>query len=370
VNVIVVGSGVIGAATAGALASRGASVTVIDMRSPGRGASQASAGMLAPYVEGGHNPHLRVLGARSLAMFDTFVARLSDATGIKIEYARTGTLQIALDEDDAVRLHDAKAALSSEGAAVDWLDEEMVRDFEPSVTPAAIGGLFVEAHGFVGVQSLVAALVQHARFSGATFESPVEVVSIDARRGGVEVNAGTRKYSADVVVVAAGSWSRRVRVANLPALPMRPVRGQLLHLHWCEGELPQRIVWGPHCYTVPWSDGSLLVGATTEEVGFDEGTTVAGVHGLTSAAIELLPHASGARLEGVRVGLRPKLDDELPAIGPASAAPGVVFATGHYRNGVLLAPLTAEVVSRYVLEGISDPSFDVTSPDRCFRNPV
>src|SRR5690606_38500584 len=130
---------------------------------------------------------------------------------------------------------------------------------------------------------------------------------------------------------------------------VRPVRGQLLHLQWCEGDQPALNCWGPNCYVVPWSDGTLLVGATTEEVGFDEGSTVAGVHALTSAVVELMPHATGARIESIRVGLRPRLADELPAIGPFADAPRVVAATGHYRNGVLLAPLTAELVTNYLI---------------------
>lgn len=143
-----------------------------------------------------------------------------------------------------------------------------------------------------------------------------------------------------------------------------PIRGQLLHLQWCEGDQPGRIVWGPHCYAVPWSDGSLLVGATADDVGFDEGTTVSGVQSLTTGAIELLPHASGARLEAIRVGLRPQLPDGLPAIGPFANAPRIVAATGHYRSGILLAPLTAELVVKYVLDGQSDSAFALTTPDR------
>jgi glycine/D-amino acid oxidase-like deaminating enzyme len=206
--------------------------------------------------------------------------------------------------------------------------------------------------------------VQHARLAGAVFEFPVEVTSVEQQRDRTTVHTASRIYEADAVVLAGGCWCKSIRIAGVPPLPLRPVRGQLLHLHWCEGEQPSRIVWGPNCYAVPWSDGSLLVGATAEDAGFDEGTTVAGVSALTSAVIELLPHASGARLEAVRVGLRPALPDGFPAIGPFMDAPRVVAATGHFRSGVLLAPLTAEIVTRYLLEGRDDPAFVLTSPDR------
>lgn len=363
-RVLVLGAGIIGASVAEALASRQVEVTVLDMRGVGRGCSQASGGMLTPYIEADGNTPLLTLCTRSLGLFDSFLARLLETSRSAIEYARTGTLEVALDDDGAARLLGNKVWLDTTGVESEWLDGDAVRVFEPSVTPAATGGLLTPDHGLVGVESLLTAVVQQAKLQGATFEFPVEVFSVEQQRDLVEVRTADRVYTADAVVLAAGSWSRRVRIAHVPPLPVRPIRGQLLHLQWCEGDQPSRIVWGPHCYAVPWSDGSLLVGATVEDVGFDEGTTVSGVQSLTSAATELLPHASGARLESIRVGLRPSLPDGLPAIGPFANAPRIVAATGHYRSGVLLAPFTAEVVSRYLVDGHQDSTFAVTSPNR------
>lgn len=367
-RVIVVGAGVIGVSIAEALTHRGADVAVLDMRGPGRGASQASAGMLTPYSEAEGSSPLLDLCTRSLALYDAFIARLLDVSRGSIEYARTGSLDIALDDDGVAKLLGTKVALDTTGVESEWLDENAVRQFEPSLTPAAHGGLLTLDHWLVGAESLVNALVHQARLAGATFEFPIESLSIEQLGESVEVRALDRTWSGDAVVVATGSWSRRVKIAGVPALPVRPVRGQLLHLQWCEGDLPGRIIWGPHCYAVPWSDGTLLVGATAEDVGFDEGTTVAGVNALTSGVIDMLPHASGARIESVRVGLRPALADELPAIGPFTSAPRIVAATGHYRCGVLLAPLTAELVVNYLLDGRHDPAFVATTPDRFARN--
>ena len=232
------------------------------------------------------------------------------------------------------------------------------------MSSAALGALLIEPHGFVGVRSLIAALVQSARVSGATFEVPVEAVEIDPRRDGVEIRAGSSRYTADAVVVAAGTWSGRVRIAHAPRLDVRPVRGQLLHLSWTAVHAPSRVVWGPRCYTVPWSDRSLLVGATVEDVGFDEGTTVSAIHQLTAAVHELLPEARTASLQEVRVGLRPASADGLPIIGPLATTTRVIIATGHYRNGVLLAPITAAIVRDHVLEGRSDPATSWMTPDR------
>jgi glycine oxidase len=165
------------------------------------------------------------------------------------------------------------------------------------------------------------------------------------------------------VVVAAGSWSGQIDIEGVPPLPVRPVRGQLLQLSW-EGLPLRRIVWGPRCYLVPIAAGSILVGATVEDAGFDERTTVAGVRDLLDSACDLVPHLWQATFVGARVGLRPGTADEMPIIGRSSRMPGLVYATGHYRNGVLLAPLTARMVADLVLENREDPLLDGTRPQR------
>jgi glycine oxidase len=362
--VVVLGAGVIGTAIAETLARRGARVTVLDMRPPGRGASQASAGMLAPYVEGRHREALLDLGVRSAVLFPGLVARLTESTGLPIEYERTGSLEVVLDREDPAELVRARAWLDSKAVTAEWLESGPLRGFEPALSPSAAAGLFIPAHGFVGVPSLIAALVQSAKLSGAVFETPVEAATVHPGRDAVEVRARDRAYSADAVVIATGSWSKRVRVTHVAALPVRPVRGQLLHLGWSGPSRPRRVVWGPRCYAVPLPTGSMLVGATAENAGFDEHATVGGVRDLAVALTELLPEAHAAHLEGVRVGLRPALPDDLPAIGPLTRAPRVTVATGHYRNGVLLAPVTAEIVARSLLDGEIDEAVRDLSPDR------
>jgi glycine oxidase len=363
-DVVVVGAGVIGVAVADALARRGVTVTVLDMRSPGRGASQASAGILAPYTEAHQRSALLDLGIRSLELFDALIASVSERSGQRVEYARTGTLEVAFDEEDARRLQASRVWLEQAGVGCDWLDGAALHSAEPSISPDARGGLIVRSHGFVGVSSLVSAMALSARRAGAVFVSPSEVAKIAPEGDHVEVRAGNQRFVAGTIVIAAGSWSPRVRVEGMREIPIRPVRGQLLHLKWLDAALPSRVVWGPACYTVPWSDGSLLVGATVEDVGFDESTTMDGVRTLADAAARLLPASRQAAFVGARAGLRPATPDGLPAIGPLRTAPRVIIATGHYRNGVLLAPLTAEVVASYVVDGKLDEVFEVTSPDR------
>jgi len=228
----------------------------------------------------------------------------------------------------------------------------------------AVAGLFIPSQGFVAVPALIKALVQSARLHGAQFESPVEIVRVRAHRDVVEVHTRSAKREADAVVVAAGTWSGRVRIEGAAPLPVKPMRGQLLQLKWSGAGLPKRPVWGTHSYTVPWGSDTLLVGATLEDVGYDERSTVAGVQELLDGVGELLPMAKLASLSEVRVGLRPSTPDLLPIIGPLPSAPRVVIATGHYRNGILLAPLTADIVSRQIVDGVGDPAMAVTTPER------
>jgi glycine oxidase len=362
--VVVVGAGIIGAAIADALVARGAGVTVLDRRSPGRGASQASAGILAPFAEGRTKGPLLDLGRRSLDLFDGFVDGARKRSGMPVEYSRAGTLDIALNEDEAGRLGLTRSWLEQEGLEHDWVTGDRLRALEPTVSSAAVAGLLIPAHGFVAVEPLVRALVHGARLAGAVFEAPVEAVSVDDRGSSVVVQAGGRSYEADAVVLAAGSWTGRVRIRQAPRFTVRPIRGQLLYLRWSDEPRPSRVVWGADCYVVPWADGTVLVGATVEDVGFDESATVEGVAALTRAANELLPGAASATFEAVRVGLRPDMPDGLPAIGPLDEASNVVVATGHYRNGILLAPLTARVVARFLLDGHHDASLALTNPGR------
>lgn len=333
---------------------------MFDMRAPGRGASQASAGVLSPYIEAKPGSPLLTLGTRSLGMWDAWVEALRARTTVPFHYDRSGTLEVALNGEEAAHLRRSAEWLAAEGIAHEWLEGAALRTREPQVNSSAVGGLLIPVHGFVQVPALVAALMASARQHGATCETPAEIIHVEQKKDVVHVRVGDRVDEVDHVVIAAGSWSRRVRVAGVPVFPVRPIRGQLLHLTWPDAQVPLRSVWGTRCYTVPWSDGSLLVGATVEDVGFDERSTAAGVRELLDAATELLPAASHASLREVRVGLRPATADHLPLLGPVAGHPRITLATGHYRNGILLAPYTADVVTRMIMDDDRDPMLDVT----------
>jgi len=363
-DIIVVGAGIVGCAVAYELARRGASVQLVDERPVGMGATQASAGVLAPYIEARADGPLLSLTARSLNLYEQFIESLMADGGITVPYRRTGTLDVATDDAEWKTLGAAAATLAQRGVPAVLLDAAAIRDEEPHLAEGAAGGLLIETHGFVAAGELTRALVASARKHGAQLieQSRVRRIAPDGHDLVVETDRGT--LTADAVVLAAGSWSGDIGVNNVSArLPVRPVRGQLLYLAWTGTPL-RRVTWGRRCYMVPWDDGTVLVGATVEEAGFDERATVAGVRDLLDAACEIVPHAWSCGFRGVRVGLRPATPDELPVIGASSTLPSLMYATGHYRNGVLLAPLTAQLVADAMLDERIDPMLNAVSPAR------
>ena len=362
-HVVVIGAGVIGCAVAYELARRGSRVHVIDRREVGQGATQASAGVLAPYITAHAGSQLLELGGRSLALFDEFVARVVEDSGAAVQYVRSGTLEIAGDADGVERLQSAACAYRELGVSSEYLDQQAVHESEPQLSDDVVAGLVVESHGFVGATDLTSALRRAAGAYGVMFTPSTSAAKISSRGEGLRVETPGDTVSCDAVVMAAGSWSGQVEAEGEEPVPVRPVRGQLLHLGWPKSPL-ERVIWTDRCYLVPWTDGSVLVGATVEEVGFDERATVAGVQQLIDMTCELVPTARKAWFQGVRVGLRPGTPDDLPVIGPSERLAGLFYATGHFRNGVLLAPLTAQLVADYVLDGIRDVALEATSLSR------
>ena len=361
-DVAVIGAGVIGAAVTYELVSRGASVTVLDARGVGLGSTQAAAGMLVPYLEGFGRPILP-LAAASLAQYDDFIDRVSQDSGVDVGYHRTGSLQVATSGASSDELaHIAEAAHAS-GVACEPLNGTALRDAEPLLTLEASVGLLIPTHGFVLTADLSGALAAGSIKHGARMLIPEHALGIEPADDGVIVRVQNARVTARHVVVAAGSWSGGITIAGVPRLPVRPVRGQLLQLAW-GGPPLHRIVWGPRCYLVPAGPGTILVGATVEDVGFDERTTAAGVRELLDAACHLIPALGDATFVAARAGLRPATLDEMPLIGRSTKIRGLVYATGHYRNGVLLAPLTARAVADLILDNREDPLLAATSPQR------
>ena len=368
-QVVVIGAGIVGCAVAYELARRGAEVQVIDRRDVGAGATQASAGVLAPYIEAHDREALLYLAARSLDLYDEFVANVVEDSGETVQYVRSGTLEVALDEAAMTRLAALQRMCAARGVDAELLDAAAAREAEPHLTPRVCGGLRIGPHGFVGARDLTEALRCAAAARGVSFLTSTAATRVSAHRQGVRVETADEGLVCDTVVLAAGSWSGRIEVDGAAPLPVRPVRGQLLHLGWPAPAL-NRVIWAPGCYVVPWSDGSVLVGATGEEAGFDERATVAGVSALIDATGEVMPAVREASFKTARVGLRPATPDQLPVIGRSAAIPGLVYASGHFRYGVLLAPLTAALVAGIIegggsaAAGAPDEALEATAPSR------
>jgi glycine oxidase len=353
---LVVGAGIIGCSIAYELSSRGADCTLIDGRPVGGGATRASAGMLAPYVEAHERGPLLDLCVRSLDLYDEWIAAVRRDSGVDVEYRRIGTLEIALDPEQAEALRGEAHADSR--VTRTWLNATDAASAHPALGPIA-GALLTPVHGYVAAPQLASALASAAQARGVTLQRAT--VQRITREGSLSVMTSAGAIAADTVILAAGAWTNAIEGVKAP--PLRPVRGQLLQLGW-SGPPIDAILWGPDCYLVPRTDGTLLVGATVEEVGFDERTTVEGVRDLLAAVSALLPDATHATFLDARAGLRPATPDELPAIGPDPSMPGLVHASGHYRNGVLLAPITAKLVADLVLEGTADPALGSFSVGR------
>jgi glycine oxidase len=319
--------------------------------------------MLVPYLEGFGKPIL-AMAARSLSMYDEFIQRVAADSGLAVDYHRRGSLQVITEEAGMPELRALESAARIAGVDCTLLDATQLRDLEPSVTPAAVAGALVPDHGVVLPTSLLNALATAASRRGAAFTTEHRVERVVPRAaGGFDLQTSRGPLMARRVVVAAGAWSSRLEIDGIPPLPVHPVRGQLVNLT-SPGAPLRRVVWGTRCYIAPSSEGLLSVGATMENAGFDERATAAGVRDLLDAATELVPALSQASFAGVRVGLRPAAPDEMPIIGRSAKYHGLFYATGHFRNGILLAPLTGRLLADLVLETCDDAPFAEASPQR------
>ncbi len=369
-RVVVVGGGLIGLAAAWRLAQRGAHVTVIDP-APATAASRAAAGMLAPVTEVhyGEEP-LLALNLESARRYPAFVGELEDATGGSAGYRECGTLAVALDTGDRAVLADLHAYQQRLGLEVQLLSGRECRAMEPMLAPEVRGGLYVHGDHQVDNRRLADVLTTATAAQGVRLvrQRAAELVVDDDAATGVRLADGT-VLAADRVVLAAGPWSGQL--AGLPAdvvPPVRPVKGQILRLR-CPPAAPlldrtvRAVVAGSMVYLVPRADGEVVVGATAEEMGFDTTVRAGAVYELLRDAHEVVPGVTELELVEASAGLRPGSPDNAPLVGP-SALPGLVLATGHYRNGVLLTPVTADAVAAAVVDGELPTEMAPFSPQR------
>jgi glycine oxidase len=365
-DVLVVGGGVIGLGVAWRAAQAGMAVTVVDP-SPGRGASWAAAGMLAPVTEVhyGEQALLR-LNLAAADRWPGFAAELEEAAGRQVGYRRCGTLSVARDTDDNAALEDLYRFQLRCGLQVERLRSRDCRRLEPGLAPSVRGGVLAPGDHQVDNRALAGALLAACERAGARLLADRATgLQLDGERvTGVRL-AGGGSPAAATVVLAAGCWSRELGGLAAELLPpVRPVKGQLLHLRGpADDPLCRRNLRGLEVYVVPRADGRVVVGATVEEQGFDTRVTAGAVHDLLRAALELLPDVAELELVETVAGLRPGSPDNAPLLGPAGVD-GLVVATGHYRNGILLAPVTAEAVAELLATGRVPAAIAPFSPAR------
>jgi len=364
--VAIIGGGVIGLSIGWRLRQAGCPVTIYERGAAGKGASWAAAGMLAAGIEAEPTEEkLFELGRYSQALWPGFAAELEAATGLGVGYDPTGTLVCAFTRDQAAKLQRGIEFQSRLGGVFDWLTGRAARELEPGLAPNLVAAVLSRHDHQVDNRLLGAALEAAFRRSGGRLLTGTEA-ALDIEAGRVRgIIAGEMRHDADIVVLAAGPWSRLV--AGLPpgaAPPVRPLKGQMLALAMPPAApLIRHVVWGANCYLVPRADGRLLVGATTEERGFDTAMTAGGVLGLLDDAWRTLPGIEELAIQEMWTGFRPGSPDDMPILGP-SAIDGLVFATGHHRNGILLTPATAQLVADYVLSGQVDARMAAFGMDR------
>ena len=364
-DVVVVGGGVIGCATAFFLSKHGASVTLLERGEIAGEASGAAAGMLAALSDegGDRGPAFQKLCLDGLALYDEVLPKLAE-TGIELHYRGDGVLHLALTEAEAQTLrhrYEAQRGLAPDNI---WLTSGEVAKEEPAANPRAVGALLSPRERYLDSKNLTVALAEASRRQGVRIETETAVLRVQGpSEGGVLIRTASVNYGAGAVVLAGGPWTERLARGLGAPIPVRPVRGQMLSLLGPRKPL-RHVIWGAKAYLVPREDGQTFVGASVEEVGFRKRTTARVMQRLQGAAAGLVPELAGAPLLRQWAGLRPATPDGLPIIGRLPGLSNVWVNTGHFRNGILLGPISGRLLAKSILEGGPLSDLGPFSPDR------
>jgi glycine oxidase len=352
-DVVIVGGGVIGCCIAYYLTLGGARVTLLERGHLASGASGVAAGMLAPQVEAPFADPFFEVCLLGRAEHAPLAEALLEDVGLDVEFRRTGILRVASTESERVDLQRMLRWQAARGLAAEWVDSDDLGMCEPLLKGVAgrllAGGLWLANEGQVRGPRLVQALAQAALQRGASFFEGTPVIDIATSGERVTgVRTPTGLVEADTVILAAGVWSPDLTRGLGVDLPVVPVKGQILSLRGL-GRAPKQVIWSGECYLVPRPDGEIVLGATEEEGNYDARPTLAGFNRLTEAALEVVPAVGGFSVDGFWAGLRPAAPDRFPIVGWAPGVRGLFLATAHYRNGVLLGPLTGRRVADHIL---------------------
>ena len=365
-QVLIIGGGVIGLSIARELHKQGAKrITIVEKGVCGEESSWAAAGMLGPQAEANEGGMFFDLCSASRDVFPHLAAELLDETGVDIELDRSGTLYLAITDDDISEVHERFRWQSNAGLTVEHFSADEVRKAEPFVSPDVRGALFFPNDWQVDNRKLLVALKLYAEINGIETRENTAVERLIVENGKVTgVETGTEVFNADTTVLATGAWTSliKVGVAGMP-FKVEPVRGQIVAFHTAK-QLFKHVIYTRRGYIVPRSDGRIFAGSTTEFVGFEKATTEVAAASLREIASEIAPCIGGLSIADQWSGLRPFAADGLPVFGSVAGIDGLSIATAHYRNGILLAPLTAKIFADRILGDIDHAAFTAFGPDR------
>jgi glycine oxidase len=363
-DAVIVGGGVIGLTIARALRKRGVrDVALIERGQLGSEASWAAGGILAPQIEADRPDEFFRLACASRDLYPAFADALNEESGTDVELNPTGTLCLAFTEEEEKELRHRYAWQTSAGLAVEWLSASDAHALEPHISSAPRCALRFPNDIQIENRKLVHALASANERLGVRLVSNCEVSEVCVEHEkvwGVETSLG--RLSARVVVLAAGAWTSLIK-SSLPTIQIEPVRGQMLCFK-ADSPIARHVIYSSRGYLVPRRDGRVLAGSTAERVGFERSVTDEGMNAIKSMAIEIAPSIAWLPLDSSWAGFRPRAADDLPVLGPCQEVEGLFYATGHYRNGILLAPVTGELIAEAVLAGATPPLLKAFSPDR------
>ncbi len=361
-EVIIAGGGLIGGAIALELALAGVRVAIFEQGVPGRESSWAGAGILSPAPENPATIPLVPLGKASMALYPDFVARVEEISGQDVGFRAKGTLEALFSRDAARELSTHVALHHGWGLKAEAISAEDARELEPALSPELEAAVLRPDEASVDNRSLTHAVLEAARKSGVEIFAHREVQGIwreKQRCSGLLLK--NEKVSAGWTIIAAGSFSANIAGVNTYA-PVRPAKGQMISLRADQTKI-ERVLWSDKIYLVPRNDGRILAGATVEYVGFDKNVTAGGLDKILTGALELAPDLAQGRVEETWAGLRPDSPDHLPILGPTDID-GLLIATGHFRSGILLTPITARLIREWITQQRVSVEWERFSPLR------
>jgi glycine oxidase len=364
-NVLIIGGGVIGLSIARSLRRLGISkITVLERGKSGQESSFAAAGMLAPNAETEEADEFTEFCAKSLSLYSDFAGELFDETGVDIELDKNGTLYLAFSENDSEEIRHRYKWQKRAGLQVELLTAQETRRAEPFVSPDVRESLFFPNDWQVENRRLLSALRRYAELNDIKIFENVEIANlIIENKKAVGAATETEKYFGETVVIATGAWTSLIKADGFALPSVKPIRGQMMSFQTAK-RLFNKVIYSPRGYIVPRADGRILVGATVEDVGFDKTLTDVGIEFLRETALEISPSLGNLEISEKWAGLRPASIDGLPILGATPEIGNAIIATAHYRNGILLAPITAKIIAEKIAANIESRYLEIFSSRR------